>query len=100
MTSQPRPDVLHELELLLRSRYGLIHLRTDEEDRATSLLRHVADELEIPFFTWTRSRGLAREGIDGTGSYDTKQLPKALAFVAASGISALYHFVAVGNAAL
>jgi hypothetical protein len=29
--------------LLIRSRYGLIHLDTPEEDRAGVLLRHVAD---------------------------------------------------------
>ena len=45
MTTSARPDVLHELELLLRSGHGLVHLRTDEEERATSLLRHVADRV-------------------------------------------------------
>jgi hypothetical protein len=121
-----RPEVLHELELLLRSRYGLIHLATDEEDRVTTLLRHVADALEIPYFVWTRSRGLVRQqavpapvtaakdgtrgaggtapdeldATDGPAAYDTRELGKALAFVNASPLAALYHFVGVSTAAL
>ncbi len=99
MASASRPDLVHELELLVRSRYGLVHLRTDEEERAGSLLRHVADGLEAPFFTWTRSRGLVREGPGRPGSYDTRELPKALAFVAASNVGSLYHFVGLGATA-
>ena len=96
-----RPDALHELELLLRSGHGLIHLRTDEEERATRLLRHVAASLDIPFFTWSRSRGLVREGIETGGvAYDTKELAKALAFVAASSVPSLYQLLGVGSAAL
>ena len=96
-----RPDTLHELELLLRSGHGLIHLRTDEEGRATSLLRHVAAGLDIPFFTWSRSRGLVRAGIETGGVvYDTKELAKALAFVAASSVPSLYQLLGVGSTAL
>ena len=35
-------DALRDLELLIRSRYGLIHLETREEDRALALLHHLA----------------------------------------------------------
>ena len=42
------PGPLHDLELLVRSRYGLVFLRTPEEDRAASLLRHLADSLNVP----------------------------------------------------
>jgi hypothetical protein len=92
------PGPLHDLELLLKSRYGLVFLRTSEEDRAGSLLRHVADALGIPFFCWTRSQGLTR---DGTGSvYDTKELPKALRHVASARIDALYHFLGLGAQSL
>jgi hypothetical protein len=43
------------LELLIRSRYGAIHLDTVEEDRAQTLLAHAADRLGLPFFVWTRT---------------------------------------------
>lgn len=69
-----------------------------EEDRAASLLRHVADARGIPFFCWTRSQGLTREGTGGI--YDTKELVKALRHVAAARIDALYHFLGLGENAL
>ena len=94
-----RPDVLHELELLLRSRYGLVFLRTGEEDRAASLLRHLADALGIPFFAWSRSQGLGRDGQPGS-VYDTKEALKALRHVAASQMDGLYHFLGLGSASL
>ena len=94
-----RPDALHELELLLRSRYGLVFLHTGEEDRAASLLRHLADALGIPFFAWSRSQGLARDGQPGC-VYDTKEALKALRHVAASQIDGLYHFLGLGSASL
>lgn len=83
-------DALKDLELLLRSRYGLIHLDTLEEDRAGSLLQHLADQLGIPFFSWTRSRGLIRQGMSDP-VYQTSDPLKAFAHVVASGHPALYH---------
>src|SRR5687768_13754515 len=98
--SETTPGPLHDLELLLRSRYGLVFLRTTEEDRAGSLLRHVADSRGIPFFTWTRSQGIVRDGPEGGAAYDTKELVKALRHVAAARIDALYHFLGLGPTAL
>ena len=65
---------LVDLELLLRSRYGLIVLETPEEDRAGSLLAHLADRLDLPLFTWTRTKGLCRAGKE-SGVYGTVDLP-------------------------
>ena len=83
-------DAMKDLELLLRSRYGLIYLDTLEEDRAGSLLQHLADQLGVPFFSWTRSRGLVRQGMSDP-VYQTSDPVKAFAHVAASGHPALYH---------
>lgn len=83
--AESNPGVLRDLELLLRSRYGLIFLRTAEEDRATSLLRHLTDKLGVPFFVWTRSQAVSRVGQDGA-TYDTKEAVKALRHVSASSI--------------
>jgi hypothetical protein len=92
----PINDVLRDLELLFKSRYGLIHLDTDEVDRALSLLGHVADRIPLPLFTWSRVEGVRR--VDRPGSiFDTKELRKAVAHVAAAGIPAVYHFHGVGT---
>ncbi len=82
-------DPLKDLELLLRSHYGLIYLDTVEEERAEGLLRHLADAVGIPFFTWTRSRGLVRSG--GEPLYDSKDPVKAVRNIEAAHQDALYH---------
>ena len=53
----------NELSLLVRSRYGIIYLQTSEQGRAESLLHHLADNLNLPFFTWTPAKGLQRDDI-------------------------------------
>ena len=90
-------DALKDLELLLRSRYGLIHLDTREEERANSLLLHLADARKLPFFTWTRTQGLVRAGL-GEPVYQTTDPVKALRHVATARIPALYHFGSLLNA--
>jgi AAA+ superfamily predicted ATPase len=55
-------DFTSELELLLRSRHAIIFIETEEKDRAESLLLHVADKLELLFYTWTRTKGLRQHG--------------------------------------
>ena len=85
----PAQDVLKDLELLIRSRYGLIHLDTDEEERATALLHHLADRLGVYLFTWSRTTGLSRVGLPGP-VYDTRSLDKALNHVIRAGMDALY----------
>ena len=92
----PPQDVLRDLELLLQSRYGLIHIDTDEADRALSLLQHLADRISTPLFTWSRIEGIRRVGWEG-GIFDTKEPQKAMAHVAAADISAIYHFHGIGQ---
>ncbi|MBW3534618.1 MAG: AAA family ATPase, partial [Gemmatimonadetes bacterium] len=83
-------DVVKDLELLIRSRYGLVHVRSDEEDRVVSLLRHLSDAMGLTFFTWSRSRGLGRaDGHEG-GIYDTAEPLGALRHITASTHPALY----------
>ena len=92
----PPQDVLRDLELLFQSRYGLIHILTDEADRALSLLQHVADRISTPLFTWSRIEGIRRVGWKG-GIFETKEPQKAMAHVAAADIPAIYHFHGVGT---
>ncbi|NIP56826.1 MAG: AAA family ATPase, partial [Gemmatimonadetes bacterium] len=92
----PRPprDVLRELDLLLRTRYGLIHLQTDDEDRAESLLRHAADRRALPVVIWTPSRGMIPAGSDEP-VYDTREPHKALRRIELGDHDALYHLRAL-----
>jgi AAA+ superfamily predicted ATPase len=92
----PPQDVLRDLELLLQSRYGLIHVETAEAGRALSLLQHVADRIATPLFTWSRIEGIHRVGWKG-GIFETKEPGKALAHVAAADIPAIYHFHGIGE---
>lgn len=89
-------DVLHDLKVLLRSRYGLVHLQTLEEKRVVSLLRYLAADLEIPLFRWSRLRGLALDGGEGP-VYATRTLGEAFEHVGASNQPALYHFHGIGS---
>ena len=101
-----RPGALKDLELLIRSRYGAVHLDTLEEDRAEALLLHAADALGLPFFSWSRTKGLRR--LDGAAAEQAKRGPgggmvygsmdpaAALGHVECSKLAALYQFQGLG----
>lgn len=89
-------DPVHDLELLIRSHHGLIHIDSDQDERVGSLLRHVASRLELNFFNWTRVQGLQRAGMDGP-VYDTEVPTKALRHIANADASAMYHFLDLGS---
>jgi AAA+ superfamily predicted ATPase len=84
-----KSDPIHDLELLLRSRYGLIVIDSAEHERVEMLTRVVADKLRIPFFTWSRTKGLLRDGAAGP-VYGTTDPAQALAHIEASQFDALY----------
>lgn len=86
-------EALSDLELLIRSRYGLIQIDTVEEERTALLLRHVSDRLTLPFFTWSRTRGLCRDG-HANGVYETQDPAQALAHIVGSQMAGLYMFPA------
>ena len=88
-------DALRDLVLLVRAGHQLIHLDTDEEERASGLLGYLAEQLDQPLFTWTRIRGLNRVGLPGA-VYDTESPAKAFRHVAASRLAGLYHFKDLG----
>ena len=88
-------DPLKDIELLIRSRYGIIHVDTLEEDRAAGLVAHVVDRLELPLFSWTRTRGLQRTDKDGP-VFKTAEPAQALRHVQAARFPAIYHFRGLG----
>ncbi len=83
-------DALKDLQLLIRSRYGLVYVDTVEEDRAEGLLRHLADAMKTPFFIWTRSRGLVRSGMSDP-IYDSRDPVKAVRNIESGGQPGIYH---------
>ena len=92
----PSYDKLRDLPLLIRSRYGIILVETAEEERAALLLKQIAGEMGLPFFTWTPTKGLRRDGVEGS-VYGTADPGQALAHVEASSFPALYHFQGLGD---
>jgi MoxR-like ATPase len=85
-----KADPLRDIELLLRSRYGFIVINTQEEERAETLVRLVADHLSLPLFFWSRTRGLRRDGAT-SAVYGTTDPAQALAHIASTQISALFY---------
>lgn len=88
-------DLIKELNLLIRSRYGLICLETVEEERAESLLKHLADYMKLPFFVWTLNRGLQRADL-GKTIYGTTDPGLALDHIEISKLPAVYHLQSLG----
>jgi hypothetical protein len=84
-------DPVHDVELLVRSRYGALLLDTGEEERAEALVGAAASRLALPLFVWRRATGLHRVGEAGT-IYGTQDPRSALDHILASDISALYLF--------
>lgn len=84
-----RHDPLHDVELLVRSRHGFIVIDSPEEDRALTLIRHLADNMQLPLFLWGRTRGLHRDGSDNI-IYGTSDPAQALANIRANPIAAIY----------
>jgi hypothetical protein len=84
-------DFLGELSLLIRSRYGLIWVRTAERDRMESLLYYLADSLDLPLFTWTLNGGLRRFDLE-KAVYRSTDPGAALDHVLSSRFAGLYYF--------
>lgn len=89
-TTTAKADPLKDLELLLRSRYGLIVIETTEEERVETLLRLAADRLSMPLFQWSRTKGLRRERATGA-VYGTTDPGQALSHIASAHLDALYY---------
>jgi hypothetical protein len=94
--STPSDDPLAELSLLVRARYGLIVMETPEAEPAEDLARHIASDLSVHYYYWTRSKGIRRGGGVGDPHVDdTREPHKALTFIEreASGVVLLRDMV-------
>ena len=91
-------DILHQLDVLIRSRHSLIFFNTQEEDRAEALLRLLADHMNIPFFTWSLNKGLVREDLEAKAPvYNSHEIMIALGHIESSSLPAIYHFKSLGS---
>lgn len=66
-----------ELRLLVNSRHPVITIETTEEERVEQLLYQIGTELDVPVYTWSVTKGLAR--FRGEPLYHTDDPGQALA---------------------
>ncbi len=73
-------DNTADLRVLLASQYPLILAETKDEQRFLNIVRRAAAELGIPVWTWSATRGLAKDGFPS--QYLTNDPRRALDWVA------------------
>jgi hypothetical protein len=92
-------DQRTQLELFVRARYALIVLDTIEPELAERMVRQIASDLQLHYYSWTRSKGLRRGpsvGISGEPhAEDAKEPHKALACAEREG-AGIFFFRELG----
>jgi ATPase family protein associated with various cellular activities (AAA) len=93
-------DTRTNLELLVRARYALIVLETIEPELAERMVRQIASDLQLHYYSWTRSKGLRRGpsgGVSAGEPYadDAKEPHKALACAEREG-AGIFFFRELG----
>jgi SpoVK/Ycf46/Vps4 family AAA+-type ATPase len=83
---------LKDLELLIESRYPLIAIETEEEDRLYDLLRRLAIQMNLQLYMWTPVDGLTRPPFKDASGPDDRQPAQALGRVAAAREDGIYLF--------
>ncbi len=83
---------LRDLALLIESKYPLIAVETEEEDRLYDLLRRLTIQMNVPLYLWTPVDGLTRPPFKDAIAHDARQPHQALAQVAAAREDAIYLF--------
>lgn len=72
-------DNTNDLAVLLASQYPLLLVEAQEEQRLLDIIRQAADRLDLPVWTWSATRGLAKDGHHA--QYQTIDPHVALEFV-------------------
>ena len=75
---------LHDLTLILKSRFPIVVIETHEEPRAQKLLERIANLEQWPLWTWSVTQGLKRFLVSESAVYETKELTAALRNIASS----------------
>lgn len=92
----PSADQMRELEILVRSHHPLLLVDTVEEARVHLLLRHAAERLSMPLFSWNQVDGLRRELPNPGQTPESGPPQKALAFIERSNLEAIFHLRGLG----
>jgi len=92
----PAKDIHDELTLLIQSRYQLLVLDTREPEQVDALLMRIASDLSLPFFTWSRSRGLRRVVAQPAGAEPDTLEPSAALEHANQDPVGIFHFRDLG----
>jgi AAA+ superfamily predicted ATPase len=87
---------LKDIDLLIRSHFGLIYLDTAEEERAAVLLHHLAERNQLRFFEWSATKGLRRIPVD-VAAEGTTDLARALELAERATEPAVYYFHGLAN---
>ncbi len=72
-------DNTNDLAVLLASQYPLLLVEAQEEERLLGIIREAAHRLDLPVWTWSATRGLAKDGHHA--QYQTVDPHVALEFV-------------------
>jgi len=83
-------DNTSDLRVLLGSRHPLLFVETQDEARFLGLLRDAAWDLDLPVWTWTATRGLARDEKDP--QYGTRDPGRAFEWIKFLDQSAIFVF--------
>jgi hypothetical protein len=83
-------DNTSDFRVLLGSRHPLLFVEAHDEGRFMTLLRDAARDLDLPVWTWTTTRGLARD--DKDPQYDTRSPARALEWISYLDQPAVFVF--------
>ncbi|MCB9603266.1 MAG: AAA family ATPase [Sandaracinus sp.] len=87
----PSPELLQELEVLVRAHHPLIFFETVEEDRVRTVLEYLSDRTGLRLFVWNPTSGLNMLGPDGGRPVGTEKPDQALAFIEQANLEALFY---------
>jgi SpoVK/Ycf46/Vps4 family AAA+-type ATPase len=81
---------LHDLTLILKSRFPIVTIETHEEPRVQALLERIANLEQWPLWTWSVTQGLKRFLVSENAVYETRELTAALRNIESSPSLGLY----------
>lgn len=81
-----------DIKLLIRSRYGLVYIETNDFYHAEAVMKEVATQMAIPFYQWSNTKGLYRTD---SPLYETQTPLKALQNIEVFETPGLYFMEAL-----
>jgi hypothetical protein len=82
---------VHDLKTLILSFQPVVAIDSVEDERVDSLVRAVADELRLPLFQWSTTRGLTRVGGESYATFGTSDPLGVLKHLETLTVEAVFH---------